>query len=134
MDPVQILLFVVATVLTLALLVLGVEVFFILRESYRALKKLNKVLEDAESISSAVSKPILGFASFVEGIKNFKKIAEVFKGEGDGSSQVASFDSPTPFIGEEEKDFSPEGEHAHIESLQERGRRFFHKDGKPLTS
>lgn len=121
MDPVQILLFVVASVLTLALLVLGVEVFFILRESYRALKKVNKVLDDAESISRVVSKPILGFANFVEGVKNFKKIAE-------------GFDSPTPFTSGEGESFSSEGEHAHIENLQERGRRFFHKDGKPLTS
>lgn len=134
MDPVQILLFVVASVLTLALLVLGVEVFFILRESYRALKKLNKVLDDAGSVSEAVTKPILGFSNFVEGIKNFKKIAEAFKGEGGVSSSEQGFDSPTPPTLGEEEGFSPEAEHAHIESLQERGRRFFHKGGKPLTS
>ena len=124
MDPVQILLFAVASVLTVLLLVLGVEVFFILRESYRALKKLNRVLDNAGSVSEAVSKPRVGFANFVEGIKNFKKIAE-------------GFDSPTPsmpVISEEKENFPVEGEHAHIESLQERGRRFFHKDGKPLTS
>ena len=75
MDPVQILLFAVASVLTVLLLVLGVEVFFILRESYRALKKLNRVLDNAGSVSEAVSKPIVGFANFVDGITNFKKIA-----------------------------------------------------------
>lgn len=125
MDPTQILLFSVVTVLTILLVAVGVQVFFILREAKKALEKTNKILEDASFVSGAVAKPVAGLASFVDGLKSIRDLIDLV-------SQRSRQES----LGEYEQESLQEGEkeHTQIESLQERGRRFFHKEGKPLTS
>lgn len=60
-DSVQLVLLFVIIVLTLLLVVLGVQVFFILREVRRTLFKANKVLDTADTIADAVFKPLSSF-------------------------------------------------------------------------
>ena len=69
MDTAQILLITVVSVLTLLLIFLGVQVFFILREVQRTLSKANKVLDDAGVISSSISRPVESFSTVVSGLK-----------------------------------------------------------------
>lgn len=116
MEPTQILLFAVVTILTILLLVVGIQVFFILRDTKKTLDKINKVLDDAGLVSGSVAKPIFGFANFVEGLKNIKNLADFVSSKTVQDEKIL------------------EEPHSHIQSLQERGRRFFHKDGKTLTS
>ncbi len=122
MDPVRILLFIVITLLTGLLVVVGVQAFFILREFKNALGKLNKILEDAHSISSSVARPIVGASNFIEGIKSVKGLLDLMtdnrRGKATGGYEEGQIESP----------YEP-----HIQSLQEHGRRFFHKEGKPLS-
>lgn len=121
MDPVRILLFIVITLLTGLLIVVGVQAFFILREFKTALGKLNKILEDANSISSSVARPIVGASNFIEGIKSVKGLLDLLTDKSSGKSvggyEEGKVDTYEP----------------HIQSLQEHGRRFFHKEGKPLS-
>jgi len=69
MDTAQILLLTVVGILTLLLVVLGIQVFFILREVRRALSSANKVLGDAETISSSISKPVVSLTTILSGAK-----------------------------------------------------------------
>lgn len=123
-DPTQILLFTVVTVLTALLVAVGIQVFFVLREVKRSVEKINKILEEASVVASSVSKPVIGIANFVEGIKGLRDLIDMVS-QRHGKQLSEGY--------EEEHLEEPEG-HSHIEALQERGRRFFHKDGKPLTS
>ena len=68
MDPTQILLIVVVTALTILLIVIGIQVFLILKEFKKTMEKLNKILADAGLISESVAKPIASFSDSIRGI------------------------------------------------------------------
>lgn len=68
-DPAQTALFLVIIVLTILLLVLGIQVFFILRELRHTVSKANKVLDDTGIITKSVSGPISSFSSLAMGLK-----------------------------------------------------------------
>lgn len=81
-DTVQaVLLFVVVT-LTFLLLVLGVQVFFILRELRLTVSKANKVLDDTGVITESVSEPISKLSVLVSGVKTGAAIASLLKKKG----------------------------------------------------
>ena len=63
-DTAQGILLFVVVVLTILLVVLGVQVFFILREFRKTVNKANKVLDDTSSITGSVSGPLASFSSF----------------------------------------------------------------------
>src|SRR5437879_1649985 len=69
MDTAQILLITVVGVLTLLLLLLGIQVFFILREVKTTLSKANKVLDDAGVISGSISRPVESLSTVMSGVK-----------------------------------------------------------------
>ncbi len=63
LSPTQILLIIVVSVLTAILAVIGIQVVYILRESRRSIEKVNKILEDARTVSEAVTKPIVSLSN-----------------------------------------------------------------------
>ncbi len=77
-DPAQATLFLVIIVLTILLLVLGIQVYFILRELRKTLAKVNKVLDDTSLITESVSKPISNLSSLTMGLKTGATIAKIF--------------------------------------------------------
>ncbi len=79
-DPAQTALFLVIIVLTILLLVLGVQVFFILRGLRQTIDKANKVLDDTGVITESVSGPISSLSSLATGIKTGSAIAQLLKG------------------------------------------------------
>ena len=78
-DPAQTALFLVIIVLTILLLVLGVQVFFILRGLRQTIDKANKVLDDTGVITESVSGPISNLSSLATGIKTGSAIAQLLK-------------------------------------------------------
>ena len=68
-DPAQTALFLVIIVLAVLLLVLGIQVFFILRELRRTVSKANRVLDNTNLITEKVSGPISALSSWALGIK-----------------------------------------------------------------
>ena len=78
-DPAQTILFLIIIVLTILLLVLGVQVFFILRELRQTVSKANKVLDDTEVITHSVSGPISNLSSLTMGLKAGGFIARLLK-------------------------------------------------------
>lgn len=77
MDTAQTLLLIVVVVLTSLLLLLGIQVYFILRELRRTVTKANKVLDAAGVITESVSGPIASLSSLVTGFKTGAFIASL---------------------------------------------------------
>lgn len=77
-DPAQTALFLVIIVLTILLVVLGIQVFFILRELRKTIEKANKVLDDTGTITESVSRPIASLSSLTMGLKTGASIAGLF--------------------------------------------------------
>lgn len=69
-DPVQMILLIVIIILTILLVVLGVQVFFILRELRLTVRKANKVLDNVESITEDIEEPLSAVSSLVLGLKS----------------------------------------------------------------
>lgn len=84
MDAAQSILLFVVVVLTLLLLVLGVQVFLILKELRRTVAKANKVLDDTSLITESVSGPISTFSTLATGLKTGALIARFFKRKSKG--------------------------------------------------
>lgn len=68
-DTAQAVLLFVVIILSILLLVLGIQVFFILRELRHTVSKANKVLDDTGTITESVSGPITTLSSVVSGVK-----------------------------------------------------------------
>lgn len=79
LDTAQVVLLFVVIVLTVLLVILGIQVFFILRELRHTLNKANKVLEDTGSITESVSGPIATVSALMSGVKTGALIAGLLK-------------------------------------------------------
>lgn len=80
-DAAQAVLLFVIIILTLLLLVLGFQVFFILRSLRHTVAKANKVLDDAGAITESVSGPVATISNLASGVKAGALIASVLKGK-----------------------------------------------------
>lgn len=80
-DPAQTVLFLVVIILTILLIVLGIQVFFILRELRKTIDKANKVLDDTGTITESVSGPISRLSSLTLGLKTGATIAKMLQGK-----------------------------------------------------
>ena len=78
-DTAQMVLLIVVVVLTGLLVVLGIQVFFILRELRQTVSKANRVLDDTAQITESVSAPLNSLSSIIEGVKTGAAIAQIFK-------------------------------------------------------
>lgn len=81
MDAAQVVLFSVIIILTVLLVVLGVQVFFILRELRKTIDTANKILDDASQITETVKKPVSSLSSLAMGLKTGAIIAKIFQGK-----------------------------------------------------
>ncbi len=78
MDITQILLLVVISVLTILLVVIGIQVVHILKEIRKSLQKMNKMLDDAVSVTGGVSRSLKGATGLVEGLKTGLSLVSLF--------------------------------------------------------
>ncbi len=88
-DPAQILLFIVIIILTLLLLVLGIQVFFILKDLRKTITKANKVLDNTGDITESVSQPLTSISSILMGLKAGGTIASIIKKVSDDKGDKA---------------------------------------------
>lgn len=79
MDTVQALLVAVVVVLTVMLVVIGLQVFYILRELRRTIMKANRVLDNTESITESVSAPVSSFSDLLMGLQSGKTIVSLLR-------------------------------------------------------
>ncbi len=78
-DPAQILLFLVILVLTILLVVLGIQVSLILRDVRKTVSKANKVLDNTGEITKSISAPVSSLSSIIMGIRSGGAIAGIVK-------------------------------------------------------
>lgn len=87
LDITQTLLIVVITVLTILLAVIGVQVFFILRDMRATVKKTNKILEDTSSMTANFKRPFSSMTSLANGIKTGLEIISMLRERKEKSSR-----------------------------------------------
>ena len=76
-DVNQMLLAFMVLILTVILSVIGVQVYFVLREFRDTIHKVNKVLDDTGQISESVSKPISMLSAMIMGIRGSSSILKM---------------------------------------------------------
>lgn len=69
MDPIQLIIAAISIVLTILFIILGIQLFFILKEFRVSVKKVNGFLSGAESISQTLTKSASDMASLASGLK-----------------------------------------------------------------
>jgi hypothetical protein len=69
MDPIQLTIIGVSITLTILLVVLGIQVFYILKEIRISVTKTNKMLDDAGKVTGTVSEGVSSMSGFMNGIK-----------------------------------------------------------------
>ncbi|MDO8461200.1 MAG: hypothetical protein Q7S38_02020 [bacterium] len=78
-DTAQIVVLFVVVALSALLLILGVQVFFILKDLRKAVTKANKVLDDTSIITETVSGPISSLSTLTSGIKMGASLLKLLK-------------------------------------------------------
>lgn len=79
MDITQSIILSIIIVLAIFLVVVGVQVFFTLKELRKSLKKANKLMDDADDIISQVKKPIETAGNLVTALTAGAGIAHFIK-------------------------------------------------------
>jgi hypothetical protein len=77
MDPIQILLLIVLSLSTLFLTVIGIQLIFVLIETRKTLKQINKVIKGFESLGVGLHHGINEAVGFANGFKTIMKMIEV---------------------------------------------------------
>lgn len=78
-DPAQILIYLVVITLTILLVVLGIQVFFILKDLRNTIAKANRVLDNTGEITESVSGPVSSFSTVLMGLRTGAKFANIVK-------------------------------------------------------
>ncbi len=69
MDPVQLTIIIISFALAILFIVLGIQVWYILKEMRTSLQKVNKMLDDAGKVTGTVSEGVESMSGFLSGIK-----------------------------------------------------------------
>ncbi len=83
MDAVQITIIAISFILTGLLVVLGVQVWYILKEIRFSIQKMNKMLDDGGKVTGAVSEGVSGMGGLFSGIKAGLSFFSSFRKKGD---------------------------------------------------
>ena len=69
MEPTQLTIIIISFALTILLIILGIQVWYILKEFRISLQKMNTMLDDAKKVSGTLSEGIVGMSGFMNGLK-----------------------------------------------------------------
>lgn len=69
MDPIQLTIIIISFALAILLIVLGIQLWYILKEMKISLQKINKMLDDAGKVTGTVSEGVESMSGFISGIK-----------------------------------------------------------------
>lgn len=83
MDPAQITIIAVSLILTALIVVLGVQVWYILKEMRISIQKMNKMLDDGGKVTGAVSEGVSGMGGLLSGIKAGLSFFSSFRKKGE---------------------------------------------------
>ena len=149
-NLVQVILVLVITTLTVLLSIVFIQVVYILRDLRETLKRVNKIVDNVETMSAAVVKPVAGFGALIEGLQSSIKIAELLGLVKKGAKKVVR-ELPEKILppvkqeatereelSQREAGFqahSSDGQVSRVREDREESatRRLFHRGGTPLS-
>lgn len=76
-DTVQAVLLFVIVLLTILFVVLGIQVFYILRDLRQTVRKTNVILDDVENITQGISEPLSALSSMINNASALGTVAKV---------------------------------------------------------
>lgn len=79
MDPVQLTIIAISFILTLLLVILGVQVWYIFKEIRISFIKMNTMLDDAKKVTGTIGDSVSGMAGVASGIRAALSVFQVFK-------------------------------------------------------
>jgi hypothetical protein len=79
MDPVQLTIIIISFILTLLSVLLGVQVWYILKEIRTAIVKSNSMLDDAKKVTGTVGDSVASMSGVVSGIKAALSVFKTFR-------------------------------------------------------
>lgn len=85
MDPVQLTIIVISFILTLLLVVLGAQVWYILKEIRIAMTKTNTIIDDAKKVTGTVGDSVSSMSGVVSGIKAALSVFKTFRKKNEES-------------------------------------------------
>jgi hypothetical protein len=83
MDPIQLTIIGVSITLTILLVVLGIQVFYILKEIRFSVQKTNKMLDDAGKVTGTVSEGVTSMSGFMNGIRQGLQMITALQKKGE---------------------------------------------------
>lgn len=83
MDTTQFVIIIVTVTLASLLVILGIQVFFILKEVRISLQKANKMLDDMGKVSGSVSDGVVNMSGFFNGLKTGLSAIASLRSKGD---------------------------------------------------
>ena len=78
-DPAQIILLIVIVVLTILLVAIGIQVYFVLKDLRITLKKANRVLDNTGEITESIAQPLNSVSSLLMGLRAGGAVAGMMK-------------------------------------------------------
>lgn len=83
MDPVQLVIIIISLSLTILIVILGVQVFFILKEIRRSMQKMNKIFDDFGKVTGSVGEGAQHLSGLVSGIKSGMSVFSQLRKKGE---------------------------------------------------
>jgi hypothetical protein len=83
MDPIILTIIGVSITLTLLLVIIGFQIFLILKEFRQSIQKTNKMLDDAGRVTQAVSTGVENMSGFMNGIRTGISMITSLKKKGE---------------------------------------------------
>ena len=83
MDPIILTIIAISTVLTLLLVVIGIQISLILKEVRSSLMKMNKMLDDAGKVTGQISEGVQHMSGFMNGIRTGISMITSLKKKGE---------------------------------------------------
>lgn len=78
-DTVQAVLLFVIVLLTILFIVLGVQVFYLLKDFRETVKRTNRILDDVEIISDGVKTTVVSVSDAVSGVTSMTTVAKILQ-------------------------------------------------------
>jgi hypothetical protein len=82
MEPTQLVIIIISITLAALFVILGIQVFYILKEIRNSLQKVNKMLDDMGKVSGTVGDGVVNIGGFVNGLKAGLSAIAMMKGKG----------------------------------------------------
>jgi hypothetical protein len=82
MEPTQIVIIIISITIASLFVILGIQIFFILKEIRISLQKVNKMLDDMGKVSGTVGDGVVNMAGFVNGLKAGLSAIATLRGKG----------------------------------------------------